>query len=117
MIVSERIFMILKERRISQAEFASAMGIAPSVISDWKRKGTNPATDRILPICQYLNVSPTYLLDTSETTSVPPFHGDYTDSENDLIEVYRKLNTKSQTRLLGYMDALLELQDKPDTTK
>ena len=111
MIVSERIFMILKEKKISQAEFAAGTGIPPSVISDWKRKGTNPATDRILPICQYLGVSPTYLLDTSIPPS-PPAIGDFTDSENTLIEIYRSLNPSNQERLLGYIDALNELQHK-----
>ena len=43
MIISERVFKLLKEKNISQKEFSEATGIAQSTISDWKRKKTNPA--------------------------------------------------------------------------
>ena len=38
MIISERIFQVLKEKRISQKYFSEQTGIAQSTISDWKRK-------------------------------------------------------------------------------
>ncbi|MDD2970832.1 MAG: helix-turn-helix transcriptional regulator [Lachnospiraceae bacterium] len=115
MIISDRIFMLLKERKISQAEFSAATGISPSAISDWKRKGTNPSIDRIIPICEFLNVSPAYLLNTSDTPLKKSLL-DYTDEENNLIETYRFLNHDNQNRTLGYMDALMKMQ-KTDTDK
>ena len=38
--ISDRIFELLKERGMSQKEFAEKTGIAESTISDWKRKKT-----------------------------------------------------------------------------
>ncbi|MGN9056357.1 helix-turn-helix domain-containing protein [Bariatricus sp. HCP28S3_A7] len=56
--VSDRIFELLKERKMTQKEFAQRTGIAESSISDWKKKRTNPVSDKILIICEVLDVSP-----------------------------------------------------------
>lgn len=36
--ISDKIFELLKEKRMSQKEFAQRTGIAESSISDWKKK-------------------------------------------------------------------------------
>ncbi|MCI5647860.1 MAG: helix-turn-helix domain-containing protein [Fusicatenibacter sp.] len=64
--ISDRIFELLKERRMSQKEFSQKTGIAESTISDWKRKRTNPVSDRILIISEVLEVSPYDLLSGAE---------------------------------------------------
>ncbi len=51
MLISERIFELLKEKGITQKEFSELTGISQSTISDWKRKKTNPASDKIMLIC------------------------------------------------------------------
>lgn len=58
MIISERIFEIMKEKNIKAKEFAKMTGIGQSTISDWKNKKTNPQTNKIMIICEALNVSP-----------------------------------------------------------
>ncbi len=55
-IISERIFKIMEERGMSQIEFSKATGIAQSTISEWKRKITNPAADKIMVICEVLTL-------------------------------------------------------------
>lgn len=62
MKISERIFEIMDEKNISQIKLSEKTGIAQSVISDWKRKGTNPAANKIVPIAKALKVSPKKLL-------------------------------------------------------
>ena len=49
--ISDKIFELLKEKGMSQKEFAQRTGIAESSISDWKQKRTNPVSDKILIIC------------------------------------------------------------------
>lgn len=66
MTISERIFELIKERGYTQKEFSKRTGIAESTISDWKKKGTNPVSDKILIICKVLEVSPYFLLSGSE---------------------------------------------------
>ena len=67
MIISERIFQVLKEKRISQKYFSEQTGIAQSTISDWKRKKTNPASDKIMAICNVLELTPYELLEGTES--------------------------------------------------
>ena len=40
-------FEKLKEKGMSQKEFSQKTGIAESSISDWKKKHTNPVSDKI----------------------------------------------------------------------
>ena len=54
MTIGERIFNIMEDRDMTQLEFSRLTGIAQSTISDWKRKRTNPASDKILIICEVL---------------------------------------------------------------
>ncbi len=70
MTISERIFELIKERGYTQKEFSKRTGIAESTISDWKKKGTNPVSDKILIICKVLEVSPYFLLSGSEDPDV-----------------------------------------------
>ena len=83
--ISDRIFELLKERGMSQKEFAEKTGIAESTISDWKRKKTNPVSDKIQ----------TYVVDRKTELGT-------------LIETYQKLDVAQQNRLMGYMQAMLE---------
>ena len=62
MTISERIFELLDKRGMSQKEFSEKTGIAQSSISDWKRKKTNPVSEKILIICNVLDVTPYELL-------------------------------------------------------
>ena len=61
MMISERIFELIKERGMTQKEFALRTGIAQSSISDWKRKKTNPAAEKILVICEAFSVRSKYV--------------------------------------------------------
>ena len=62
MKISERIFMIMDQKGISQLEFSKATEIAQSVISDWKRKKTNPGADKLVKIARFLEVTVEELL-------------------------------------------------------
>ena len=58
MTISERILVVLRERNMTQVEFAKQVGIATSTISEWKKKKTNPTADKIMDICNVLQISP-----------------------------------------------------------
>lgn len=111
MIISERVFNILKEKGISQKEFSEATGIAQSTISDWKRKKTNPAADKIMVICDVLEVTPYELLSGTEGRKFKEL--DYIviskdTQEYELINSFRNLNYRTQSRLMGYLEAIKE---------
>jgi transcriptional regulator with XRE-family HTH domain len=54
MTISDKIFELIRERGMTQKEFSEATGIAQSSISDWKRKKTNPVSEKILIIVAFI---------------------------------------------------------------
>lgn len=111
MIISERIFQLLKEKHISQKTFSEKTGIAQSTISDWKSKKTNPASDKIMVICRVLDISPEELLDGCEGHSAGK--SEYISIERDtpgyeLMEFFRCLDSMDQGKAIGYVQALYE---------
>lgn len=116
-IVSDRIFELLKERGLTQKEFAQKTGIAESTISDWKKKRTNPVSDKILIISEVLGVSPYELLSGAENSGERSRENrTYVISKDTelgtLVETYQRLDADMQRRLMGYLEALAELSNK-----
>lgn len=62
MTISQRIFALLREKKLSQKELSEYTGISPAAISSWKSKGTNPSSDKIVKISEFLDVDVYYLL-------------------------------------------------------
>lgn len=115
MIISERIFEMLNEKGISQKEFSELTGISQSTISDWKRKKTNPASDKIMLICDVLNVTPYELLsgiEKSKYTQLDYVIVDKNSADYQFLETMRSFDKATKDRLFGYMQALKELQEK-----
>lgn len=115
MVISERIFDLIKERGMTQKEFAAATGIAESTISDWKRKKTNPVSEKILTICKVLNVTPYELLSGTDGQGERNRISEFiiVDKKSELgvfLQEYQSLNLKSRERLLGYMKALSDME-------
>ncbi|MCD7885089.1 MAG: helix-turn-helix domain-containing protein [Lachnospiraceae bacterium] len=115
MIISERIFELLEKRGMSQKEFSEKTGIAQSAISDWKRKKTNPVSEKILIICETLEVTPEELLSGVDHSDGRSRKSDYyiigKDTElGTLIEQYRSLSPEMRGRIEGYMEALKAME-------
>ena len=113
MTISQKVFELLKERGMSQKDFSIATGIPQSTISDWRKKNTNPASDKILAICDVLDVTPYELLSNVKEEGSRANKVSYRivvegTEEDMLIEAYEKLDAKARGRLLGYMEALKE---------
>lgn len=112
MLISERIYKYLEEKGMSQIDFANRTGISQSTISDWKRKGTNPSADKIMIICEVLDISPYELLLGTDNKKHKEYRQmdciviDKHSKEYTLIETYQNLNVDAQKRLEGYMRAL-----------
>lgn len=69
MTISQRIFEELKKQGKKQKELADYIGLSTSAISDWKKKGTNPAAENISAIANFLNISTDYLLTGKEKSN------------------------------------------------
>jgi len=117
MTIAERIFFLMDKRGLSQNAFGKAAGIAPSTISDWKRKGHTPSADKIMDICRVLDVSPEQLLtgkDIDEDYIDSPI--DYVAKRKDeelLLEIH-SLKKEQAKRLMAYLKALKQLEELED---
>ena len=115
MTISERVFYRLKEIGMSQKEFSEQTGIAPSTISEWKSKKTNPTSEKIMLICNVLKVTPEWLLSGAGNTGgkgnkLNLIVVDRTTEIGEVVTTYNDLDKTSRDRLLGYMKALKDNQ-------
>lgn len=114
MIISEKIFQIMEDKNITRKEFSKKTGIALSSISDWKRKGTNPAAEKLLIIAEVLNVSVEDLLSGNsaynDRSNAAEKYVVNRDSEiGYMIDSYQRMDENMRNRLLGYVQALNEI--------
>ena len=116
MTVSERIFERLNQLSMTQKEFSDRTGILPSTISEWKKKKTNPLSEKIMPICEVLEVTPEWLLTGKDTEGK---EADIYMIKKDtdigrLIAYYKKLEPYLRERVMGYVEAfsVIEADDK-----
>ena len=114
MTIGERILLLLRERGMTQKEFSVKTGIPQSTISEWRSKRLNPAADKIMIICEALDVDPVYLISGTENASRYEKTKSlviYNDSdEYQMLLKYRNLSEGNKKRLQGYAQALEDLQ-------
>ena len=113
MTISERIFERLNEMHLSQKNFSEKTGIRQSTISEWKAKKTNPSSDKIMIICEVLEVSPEWLLSGAETkgtyrNQVDRFVIDRNSELGELLIEFNRMSSRDRARVQGYIDAMTE---------
>ena len=111
MTISERMFQIMEEQGISQYRLSKMTGISTKTISDWRSKKTNPGSDKIMIICEALQVSPEMLLTgrgwTETSGSLPYIDTEIKeDAEGQLVDSFRTFSEDKKRRLLAYMNML-----------
>ena len=122
MTVSERIFLRLDQLSMSQKEFSERTGILPSTISEWKKKKTNPLSEKIMPICEALDVTPEWLLSDSGLNESGSEEIEYFTIKRDselgrLIAYYKGLGPSFRERVMGYVEAFAAMNDYQDNDK
>ena len=116
MTISERIFERLEQMKMTQKEFSEKTGIQPSTISEWKKNKTNPSSEKIMPICEALGVSPAWLLSGIDPAGSREQSRDYyTVKKNTdmgrLLAYYNRLEPMFRERLIGYAEAYAGLKE------
>lgn len=110
MIISERIYQLMKEQGISGYRLSKMTGIPQRTISGWNVNKTNPGADKIMPICEALGVSPETLLTGKgrEHIERPDIIDLETGAviEQHLVSKYRSFSEDKKKKLLAYMNML-----------
>lgn len=66
MEIINRILELLHQNHLTQTDICKHLGIKTNVFTTWKTRGTDPPTKYIIQICDFLNVTPEYLLTGKE---------------------------------------------------
>ena len=111
MIISERIFKLLKEKNMKQKDFAMQAGISNSTVSEWKKKKTNPSSDKIMDICRVLEITPEQLLTGKGISDKEELiENTITPLDMQIITDYHGLQETQKKRLLAYIEVLKNLE-------
>ncbi len=120
MTISERIFERLEKLSMSQKELSEKTGIKESAISEWRKKKTNPSSEKIMPICKALGVSPEWLLsgiDAAGSRNIDYYIVQKNTDIGKLISFYNDLDPSFRERVMGYAEAFASLEEKEKKTE
>lgn len=117
--IGERIrFLRQVIRKITQQELADATGISRGNLSNYEKDRFKPASDAILAISNYFNVSTDWLLTGKESlNSITNIYNPYTNSmvlsnrEIELINLFRKLKNDDKLKIEGMLELKLSEYD------
>ena len=117
MTIGERLFKILKEKNISMPELSRMTGISRHTIFDWQRRNTNPGADKIMVICEALQITPEELLVGKQNDEKPEYtHVINTDDiEMQIMKECHDLSEAKKKRLLAYVSMLQNTKEREGT--
>lgn len=107
MTITERIFTILSQNKLSQKDFAKIIDVNEKTVSAWKKNNSLPPLDKISNISDCLGVSIDYLLTGKEKSSSTNI---LKTDEQELIDIYQSLSTMNKGRLRERAEMLAELE-------
>ncbi|HOF69597.1 MAG TPA: S24 family peptidase [Ruminococcus sp.] len=107
MSIINNLLLLLEEKRLKQSDLCDAIGISSSTMTNWKNRGTDPPSKHIIPICEFLNVSPYILLTGKEKSSLT---SELSADEQELFKIYKGLSIENKARVRERAEVLAELE-------
>lgn len=105
MSVIDNMLNLMKALDINQNELCDYLHIGTSTMSNWKTRGTDPPAKYIIPICEFLNVSPERLLTGNESTAQAA--SELSENEQEMLELFEKFTDREQIKIIGKIEDLL----------
>ena len=97
MTINEKIFKIMEQKNIKNADLAKHLNVKNNVITNWHNRGTEPPIKYIIPICELLDVTIYELLGI--------------ENENKIQKAYNEADAGTQAAVRKLLD-IPEDQDK-----
>lgn len=102
-IINDRLIAALKsDKSLSQKGMSLATGISTGAINAWVVRGTSMSADCVAPVCNYLGVSPEYLLGMEDESDISD------PDKAKLLQIYERLSPISRKMILAYGEGLLK---------
>lgn len=111
MFIINNLLSLLEKKGLKQADLCEAIGISSSTMTNWKNRGTDPPAKYIIPICEFLDITPYLLLTNKENSSMNKLDVD----ENELIHIYKELSDISKAKVKERAIVLLEIENQEET--
>ena len=114
MCIIDNILSLLSKKKVNQVDLCKHIGVSTSTMTNWKIRKTDPPARYIIPICEYLSVSPMLLLTGEEANS-----NAISLDEEELLTNYRAVNDikKAQIRERAAVLAELEVAKKKNNVQ
>lgn len=103
MDIVDRIFALLEQNKMEQKAFAAEIGVAPSKVSEWKKRKSTSYNRRLPEIARALHTSVEYLLNGQEKPAP------ITESGLDATK-YHMLNEENRALVDQMIEKLLKSQ-------
>ena len=97
MTICERMFEIIEHKQLKTADLAKKLNIRQSVITNWKKRNTNPPIEYILVICEFLGITVEEFI-----TGLPDQK--LSAKEKELIEAYQRADAGTQKIVRKILD-------------
>lgn len=88
MTVNERIFNLMEQENIKNADLAKHLNVKNNVITNWKTRGTEPPIKYLVPICELLDITIYELLEIEDKNDI---QAAYEKADPAIQEAVRKL--------------------------
>jgi transcriptional regulator with XRE-family HTH domain len=95
--IGERIRVARQERRITQEELASAVGVSRSAVAQWETGRSGQVTGNLARIAQVLGVGMEFLMHGSGSPGLPEAHS---ANEAAMLRLYRDCAPEDRQLLL-----------------
>ena len=105
--ITERIFIILSQNKLSQKDFARKIDVNEKTVSAWKKNNSLPPLDKISNISDCLGVSIDYLLTGQEKNSSKD---QLSNDEQEMLLIYKGLSDISKAKVRERAEVLAELE-------
>lgn len=102
---AKRLNHLMAEKNITQNKLSKMTGITQSSISDWANGKYKPRQDKVYQLSKALKVSPAYLLGYTDNENI---FDDISSADNELLNLYDKLNSDGQEKVLNYTQDLVD---------
>ena len=107
MDINKNIHHILKSKKVSQKELANNINVSASTLNNWLKLNRSIPSEYIIPICEFLKVSPMFLLLNKESSPT-----ELTVDEQELLTYFNELDDKNKGKVIGKAETLAELNTK-----
>jgi transcriptional regulator with XRE-family HTH domain len=103
---AEMIKKLAKNKGLTINKVLTSCSLTKSLVYDMEHRNSMPSADKLAKIAEYLNVSVDYLLTGIEKAPSAKAKDAHEDTDM-LLKKYKRLNSRGQGCVEGYIDSLL----------